>query len=288
MEPPRSAARARARTSRFDFKGRELAAAALKQAGLSRLSVDAKGTSTTDRLDVNATVTSPEGLNAKAVGAIPLDGGALDLDVNLAEFPLATLNAVVPGQDLAGKVTANAKVTGTLAKPAAQFVLRGADIAATPLRSAGLAPLRVLAEGSFANDVVTLTSAEAGGPGGFRMTATGRVPVAGGEQIALDVNLNAFPLAAANSVAPGTGPRRHHHRHGAGGRYAAQPVGQFQPEWRRIARCAIERSRSRADRAQRRRQLRQQRAQPEFRQRARSAGICADRQRPCAAAPAAA
>lgn len=187
----------------FDIKGRDLAAAVLKQAGLSKLSVDAKGTSTTDRLDVDATVTSPEGLNAKAVGGVPLDGGALDLDVNLAEFPLATLNAVVPGQNLAGTVTANAKVTGTLEKPAAQFVLRGAELGATPLRSAGLVPLRVLAEGAFANDVLTLENLVAGGPAGFSMTASGRVPVAGGEQIALDVDLKSFPLAAVNSVAPG-------------------------------------------------------------------------------------
>ncbi len=76
---------------------------------------------------------------------MPLKGGALNLDVNLAEFPLGTLNAAVPGQNLAGKLTANAKVTGTLEKPAAQFTLRGSEVAATPLRAAGLAPLKVLA-----------------------------------------------------------------------------------------------------------------------------------------------
>jgi len=186
----------------FDVKGRELAAAALKQAGLSRLSVDAKGTSSTDRLDVNATVTSPEGLNAKVAGPVPLKGGAMDLAIQLAEFPLATLNAAVPGQNLAGTVTANAKVTGTFEKPAAQFTVRGADVAATPLRAAGLAPLKVLAQGSFANDILLLDSAELGGPAGFRVTAKGRVPVKAG-QMAVDVNLNAFPLAALNAVAPG-------------------------------------------------------------------------------------
>jgi len=186
----------------FDVKGRDLAAAALKQAGLSRLSVDAKGTSSTDRLDVDATVTSPEGLNAKVAGAVPLKGGAMDLAVQLAEFPLATLNAVVPGQNLAGTVTANAKVTGTLEKPAAQFTLRGSELAATPLRAAGLAPLRVLAEGNFANDVLDLRSAEIGGPAGLRITANGRVPLKDG-QLAVDVNLASFPLAALNAVAPG-------------------------------------------------------------------------------------
>jgi translocation and assembly module TamB len=186
----------------FEVKGRELAAAALKQAGLSRLSVDAKGTSSSDTLDVDASVSSPEGLNAKVAGAVPLKGGALKLAVNLAEFPLSALNAAAPGQNLAGKVTANAKITGTLDKPAAQFVLRGSEIAATPLRAAGLAPLRVTAEGSFANDVLLLDSAEVGGPAGLRVTAKGKVPVKSG-QMAVDVDLNAFPLAALNSVAPG-------------------------------------------------------------------------------------
>ncbi|MGE0281127.1 MAG: translocation/assembly module TamB domain-containing protein, partial [Rhizobiaceae bacterium] len=186
----------------FDVKGRELAAAALKQAGLSRLSVDAKGTSSTDRLDVNASVTSPEGLNAKVAGAVPLKGGPMDLAIQLAEFPLATLNAAVPGQNLAGTVTANAKVTGTLEKPAARLTLRGSEVVVTPLRAAGLAPLKVLAEGSFANDVLLLDSGELGGPAGFRMTAKGKVPVKAG-QMAVDVDLNSFPLAALNSVAPG-------------------------------------------------------------------------------------
>ena len=186
----------------FDIKGQSLTAAALKQAGLSTLSVDAKGTSTTERLNLDATVTSPEGLRATAKGGIPLDGGKLDLGVDLNAFPVATLNAVVPGQNLGGSLSGKAKVTGTLAKPAADFVIRGDALKATPLAQAGLAPLQVTAEGNFANDVLNLKSAKASGPGGFSASANGRVPLKDG-QMAVNVELGAFPLAALNTVAPG-------------------------------------------------------------------------------------
>lgn len=48
----------------FTLRGTSLAAAALKQAGLTTLNVDATGKSSTTRLDVRASVTSPEGLRS--------------------------------------------------------------------------------------------------------------------------------------------------------------------------------------------------------------------------------
>ncbi|HEY5817762.1 MAG TPA: translocation/assembly module TamB domain-containing protein [Mesorhizobium sp.] len=186
----------------FDIKGQSLTAAALKQAGLSTLNVDAKGNSTTDRLNVDAAITSPEGLRATAKGGIPLDGGQLDLGVDLNAFPIATLNTIVPGQNLGGSLSGRAKVTGTLARPAADFAIRGERLNAAPLAQAGLAPLQVTAEGNFANDVLTLRSARASGPQGFSASASGRVPLRDG-QMALNIELGAFPLAALNSVAPG-------------------------------------------------------------------------------------
>lgn len=180
----------------FDVRGRSLAAAALKAAGLSTLSVDAKGTSTAERLNVDATVTSPEGLRATANGGVPLDGGQMALDVDLNAFPLGVLNAAMRGQDLGGTVSGKARVEGTLAKPAATFNLKGSGLRAAALTNAGLSPLELTADGRFADNVLALNAANARGPQGFELSARGRVPISGG---GLDVSLNGqAPLALAN------------------------------------------------------------------------------------------
>jgi translocation and assembly module TamB len=182
----------------FEITGRQVAAAALRSAGLTTLSIDARGRSTASRLDVDATVTSPQGLNARVAGAVPLDDGQIALDVTLAAFPLAILNTVAPGQDLSGAITGSARITGTTASPQASFNLNGAALGAAPLREFGIAGLDLAASGSFADDTVTLTNATASGPLGLSLTASGRVPLEGA---GLAVNLGgSIPLALANRL----------------------------------------------------------------------------------------
>jgi translocation and assembly module TamB len=180
----------------FSAKGRSLAAAALRQAGLRSIDLDAEGTSTTSRLNVKAAITSPEGLRATANGAVPLDKGAMALDVALEAFPLAVLNAVAPDQQLGGSLSGTAKLTGTFADPAAAFTLRGTGVNAAALQSAGAAPLEINAAGNFAGKVLTLSSAEASGPQGLLVSASGRLPVSG-TGVELSVRGQA-PLALAN------------------------------------------------------------------------------------------
>lgn len=182
----------------FEITGRQVAAAALRSAGLTTLSIDARGRSTASRLDVDATVTSPQGLNTRVAGAVPLDDGQIALDVTLAAFPLAILNTVAPGQDLSGAITGSARVTGTTASPQASFNLNGAALGAAPLREFGIAGLDLAASGSFADNTVTLTNATASGPLGLSLTASGRVPLEGA---GLAVNLSgSIPLALANRL----------------------------------------------------------------------------------------
>ena len=182
----------------FQLTGRQIAASALRSAGLSTLSVDASGTSSANRLVVDASVTSPEGLSARVAGAVPLDDGQMALDVTLSSFPLAILNAVAPGQDLSGTITGQARATGTLSNPQASFNLSGSSLGAAPLREFGIAGVDLAAQGSFADNVVTLASATASGPLGLRLTASGRIPLSGG---GLAVNLDgAVPLALANRL----------------------------------------------------------------------------------------
>jgi len=181
---------------RFSLKGSSIAAAALREAGLASINLDAEGNSTASRLNIKAAMTSLEGLRATANGAVPLDKGALALDIGLESFPLAVLNAAAPGQRLGGNISGTAKVSGQLANPAAAFNLRGTGIRAAALEEAGAAPLEIAAAGSFADKVLTLSSASASGPRGLSVTASGRVPVSG-EGVDLTVRGEA-PLALAN------------------------------------------------------------------------------------------
>lgn len=181
---------------RFDVTGRALRAAALGQAGISSLDVVARGTSTTNRLQIDATVTSPDGFRATANGAVPLGDGSLDLDVTLDRFPLASLNAVAPGQDLAGIVSGRARVTGPLANPAATFSVDGNGLSAAPLVQFGAAPLTLAAQGEYRNQVLSLSSSQVAGPQGLAISASGRVPLSGN---GLDVAIRGtVPLALAN------------------------------------------------------------------------------------------
>ena len=200
----------------FDLKGRAIAAAALRQAGLHTISVDAKGTSNAQKLTINASVVSPEGLRATATGAVPLDGGALALDVNLKAFPLAVLNAVVPGQGLGGTISGSAKIAGSLAQPKANFNVSGDRLSATALDDLGLSPLKAAAAGSFSDQVITLSSASASAPAGLTLAASGRVDLAGAAARTSRSTVGrrfrsptAFsPTAARRYRAPSRSPRR--------------------------------------------------------------------------------
>ncbi|MEO4000064.1 translocation/assembly module TamB domain-containing protein [Mesorhizobium sp. CAU 1732] len=182
--------------ARFDLTGTAITAAALKQAGQSSLNIRAAGQTAGQRLDIDASVTSPEGLRASARGGVPLDNGALALDVELAAFPLAALNAVAPGQNLGGTIAGTARVTGTTAAPQATFDVRGNGLAAAPLASAGIASLEATAAGSFAGETVTLRSVTVSGPQGLSLQASGAVPISGS---GLNVNLSgSAPLTLAD------------------------------------------------------------------------------------------
>ncbi|MBZ9656174.1 translocation/assembly module TamB domain-containing protein [Phyllobacterium lublinensis] len=182
----------------FDVQARAITATALKQAGLDALNLDAKGTSTTDQLNVDAHLTGAGGLDASARGSVPLAQGQLGVDFDLRSFPLTALNGVVKGQNLAGNISGRGRVTGTLQRPNAEFDLKGAGLSARPLQDAGLAPLQLAAAGRFANNTLSLSSAKVDGPQGFTVSANGNVPVSGS---GLGINITGnIPLSLANRL----------------------------------------------------------------------------------------
>ncbi|XKL39445.1 translocation/assembly module TamB domain-containing protein [Nitratireductor sp. L15S-10] len=182
----------------FDIDGREITSPVLAQAGLGTLTINAAGTSEGERLNVDTSITSPEGLNATARGAVPFDDGQLSLDVALNAFPLAALNRVVRGQDLAGQLTGSARVTGRLTEPQANFDMRATGLRAAPLSSAGLGPLQLAASGRYADNAVQLVRLTADGPSGLGIEASGTIPLSG-SGLGLNVAGTA-PLSIANRV----------------------------------------------------------------------------------------
>ncbi|MCT7375152.1 translocation/assembly module TamB domain-containing protein [Chelativorans salis] len=187
----------------FTLTGRDIVAAALRQAGVASLSVDATGTTRNEILTVDAQVASPGGLRATLAGDVPLGEGALALDVELQAFPLSLLNARIPNQDLGGTLTGSARVTGSLADPRAEFNLHTGAFTARALAAFGAAPLDITASGRFAQGVVTLSDMTATGPAGLSVSASGRVPLTG-SGLAVDVRGN-VPLTLVDRLLTGRG-----------------------------------------------------------------------------------
>lgn len=161
--------------ARFTLSGEAITAAALRQAGQSRLSLTASGEGGMDRLRLNASATTPEGLRASANGIVPLSGGNLAVDFN-GSAPLALANRFLAerGTRLSGVVEASGSVSGPLARPAirAMFSTSGAQVI-DPEANVRLNDINVM--GVIDGDTVTLRSANARLAGGGALAASGTV-----------------------------------------------------------------------------------------------------------------
>ncbi len=161
--------------ARFTLSGEAITAAALRQAGQSRLSLTASGEGSMDRLSLTASATTPEGLRASANGTVPLKGGSMAIDFN-GSAPLALANRFLAerGAQLSGIVEASGSVTGPLARPAirAMFSTNGAE-AIDPESNLHLRDINVM--GVIDGDTVTLRSANARLSAGGSVSASGTV-----------------------------------------------------------------------------------------------------------------
>ncbi|WP_439273107.1 translocation/assembly module TamB domain-containing protein [Pseudochrobactrum sp. HB0163] len=184
----------------FDIAARDVIARKTREMGIGALNATAKGISSQNRLKVDSRITGANGLDTRMSGFVPIGSdkaaGALDVNVELANLPLALLNGVVKDQKLAGNVTGTAKITGELSSPAAAFNLNGRSLSAKPLAENGLAPLNLKAAGHFSGKVVNISSLAVEGPKNLNITAHGRVPLAG-NGLGIDVT-GQIPLALAN------------------------------------------------------------------------------------------
>ena len=184
----------------FDLTARDVIARQTRVLGIGALNATAKGTSSQNRLKLDSRITGGNGLDTRVTGFVPLgtdkSAGTLDVNVELANLPLALLNGVVKDQNLGGIVTGTAKVTGALSNPAAEFNLNGRGLSAKPLAESGLSPLNLKGAGRYADKVVNIGSLAIDGPQNLSVTAQGRVPLAGAG-LGIDVT-GQIPLALAN------------------------------------------------------------------------------------------
>ena len=189
-------------TVEFSLRGASLSADALRRADVAPLEVEAEGRFADNTLTLQtAAITNEQGVNATVSGTVPLSGGELDVTANIERLPLALANVAAPDLALRGDLSGRAEVGGTLAEPDATFDLRVADLSAEPTRNAGVAPLDATAEGRFANNTLQLRSAAITNDQGVSATASGTVPLSGGN-LDVSANIERLPLALANVAAP--------------------------------------------------------------------------------------
>lgn len=127
-------------------------------------------------------------------------GRTLEVALLIDAVPLSIANAVNPDLALDGTLDGEATIAGTRDEPEASFRLNGNTIAAAALRQAGIASLDIAATGATRAETLAL-DARATSPGGLRATLVGDVPLGDGA-LALDAELQAFPLSLLNARVP--------------------------------------------------------------------------------------
>lgn len=92
-------------------------------------------------------------------------GDTLDLDADLTQVPLRLINAVAPGNAIAGTGSGTVNVTGPANAPEVRWSADLRDVSAAPLRENGLPPLRVHSEGTLSGQTLRQTTNVTGSAG---------------------------------------------------------------------------------------------------------------------------
>ncbi|WP_338608137.1 translocation/assembly module TamB domain-containing protein [Pelagibacterium nitratireducens] len=123
-------------------------------------------------------------------------GQNLDIALDVTAFPLNIANTIVPDLGLAGTVSGTAQISGAASDPRASFSFEANGLNAATISDFGIAPLTLSAQGSFADNTITLSQARANGSGGLSATAQGTIPLEGA---GLNIAVNgSAPLSLAN------------------------------------------------------------------------------------------
>ncbi|MFQ5623865.1 MAG: translocation/assembly module TamB domain-containing protein, partial [Paracoccaceae bacterium] len=179
----------------LDLRGRGLNSSVLREAGLAAFDLDALVASNqNDGIDVNARLTSPDGVTAAVTGEIPFGGADMALDVELEKFPLAFIDRRIGNRGLRGQVTGRSHIAGTLRHPSVTFELGAEGVTLREVRIAELAPLKADVKGRYFGKSLQIESGRVTGPGGLAVDMSGFVAAPSGR---LDIKIDGLvPLSA--------------------------------------------------------------------------------------------
>ena len=193
----------------FDVAATELTVEPLRAANVAPVGAVARGSLTATGVVIEeARVTNEDGVAIVARGTAPLSAtGPIELDLDLADVPLAIANAFVDDLALAGSVGGTASVEGTVREPSATFDVTASDLTAAPLANAGIDPLQASAVGTASRKAIALDALSIQNAQGVRVSAGGEITLDGEPALALDVDLRELPLGVADAVLPELGLR---------------------------------------------------------------------------------
>ena len=187
----------------FRLGVRDATAAPIRSAGVEPLALDASGSFAGQAVQLaELALTNPQGVSATAEGTIPLAGGALDLDVDLAEVPLSIGGVAAPDLGLTGTLRGTANIEGSLTQPRGSFDLEATDVSANALRDASISPLDASLEGTLTGDGIELDEARVTNDQGVAVSADGTLPLSTTAPIDARVSIDSLPLAILNAVRP--------------------------------------------------------------------------------------
>ncbi|MEF2551474.1 translocation/assembly module TamB domain-containing protein [Aurantimonas sp. A2-1-M11] len=185
--------------ARFDLSGSGITTRQIAQSGVAPLSLDAagayaNGTATIERADL----TVGDG-SLRASGTV---GEELDLRLAIEALPVGLANGFVEGLGAEGTISGSATAMGSLADPQARFDLTGSGITTSQIARSGVAPLSLDAAGSYADGTATIARADVS-VGDGSLAASGTI----GEELDIDVDINALPVGLANGFVDDLGAR---------------------------------------------------------------------------------
>ncbi|WP_062111453.1 translocation/assembly module TamB domain-containing protein [Aureimonas sp. AU40] len=178
----------------FDVAGAGITAAEVRRAGVQPLSLDVSGTYRAATVRIETARVDVGSGRLEATGSV---GRALDLQLQLVDFPAALANGVRPGLGASGTLNGTATATGSISNPDARFQLTGRDLTAAPLRQSGVRPLALDVAGTYADGTARFERGRIDvGDGSLDLSGTV------GRALDLSLTLDRLPVALANAARP--------------------------------------------------------------------------------------
>lgn len=130
-------------------------------------------------------------------GRIEVNGSAgsnLDINAVIRSLPASLANAFAGGLDASGDISGTVTAKGAATNPSVGYDLSWNNAVVSQTRAAGLAPLTIKANGSFADNLLKITTGLSG-QGGLSLNGGGSVGISGNQPLSLQFK-GSLPFAA--------------------------------------------------------------------------------------------